>query len=135
MILIVCVDDSYGMMFNSRRQSQDQVLRERILALTADSHLWMNSYSQKQFADMSAPQIMVDDSFLSRDMSGEYYFVEDASLLPYEKMIEKIIMFKWNRRYPFDLKFGISLDGWKLTQSEDFVGSSHEKITMEVWTK
>ena len=31
MILIVCIDDNKGMMFNHRRQSQDGVLRRHIL--------------------------------------------------------------------------------------------------------
>ena len=34
MILIVCVDDHNGMMFNHRRQSQDRILRGDILELT-----------------------------------------------------------------------------------------------------
>ena len=34
MKIIVCVDNQNGMMFNHRRQSQDRVLRKRILELT-----------------------------------------------------------------------------------------------------
>ena len=34
MVLIVCVDDHNGMMFNHRRQSQDRILRGDILELT-----------------------------------------------------------------------------------------------------
>ena len=34
MILIACVDDKFGMLFNRRRQSQDRMLRERVLRLT-----------------------------------------------------------------------------------------------------
>ncbi len=34
MILIVCVDDNKGMMFNHRRQSQDRVLRRHILDMS-----------------------------------------------------------------------------------------------------
>ena len=34
MKIIVCVDNQNGMMFNHRRQSQDCVLRKRILELT-----------------------------------------------------------------------------------------------------
>ena len=30
MIIMVCVDDNNGMMFNKRRQSQDRVLRQRM---------------------------------------------------------------------------------------------------------
>lgn len=49
MKIIVCVDNQNGMMFNHRRQSQDRVLRKRILELTGGKKLWMNAYSQKQF--------------------------------------------------------------------------------------
>ena len=40
MKVIVCVDDKGGVMFNHRRQSQDRVLRERILGMTAGQTLW-----------------------------------------------------------------------------------------------
>ena len=53
MILIAAADDSYGMMFNHRRQSQDRVLRQRMLELTAGHTLWMNAYSAKQFAEIT----------------------------------------------------------------------------------
>ena len=46
MILIVCVDDHNGMMFNHRRQSQDRILRADILELTGGKKLWMNAYSK-----------------------------------------------------------------------------------------
>ena len=32
MILITCVDDAGGLLFNNRRQSQDRILRKEILA-------------------------------------------------------------------------------------------------------
>lgn len=50
MIVILCVDYNGGTMFNHRRQSQDRLLRDRILRLTAGTRLWMNHYSAKQFA-------------------------------------------------------------------------------------
>lgn len=133
MILIICVDDNGGMLFNHRRQSQDRLLRERILSLTAGKQLWMNHYSAKQFE--AIPQVNVDDNFLSKASDGEYCFVEDALLSPYEKRIEEVILFKWNRKYPGDLYFDINLndESWKMTSTQDFQGSSHEKITMEVY--
>ena len=47
MILIVCIDDNKGMMFNHRRQSQDRVLRRHILDMVGNGKLWMNEYSGK----------------------------------------------------------------------------------------
>lgn len=137
MILIVCVDDNLGMLFNHRRQSQDRVLRARVLELTSGARLWMNAYSHKQFEAEGAPHIIVDDAFLNKAGRGDYCFAEDIDILPYEDSIERIIIYKWNRRYPADLHFTIPLQehGWKLVQTTDFAGSSHEKITEEVYEK
>lgn len=137
MVLIACVDDDFGMMFNNRRQSQDELLRSHILQLAAGKRLWMNHYSGKQFADIDADNINTDEAFLSEAAPGEYCFVENMSPSPYEKWVEQIILYKWNRRYPGDLLFDIPLEshGWKLVQTTDFAGSSHEKITEEVYCK
>ncbi len=75
MKIIVCVDNQNGMMFNHRRQSQDRVLRKRILELTGGKKLWMNAYSQKQFLQVNgnmskeqeqSGQIQADEAFLER---------------------------------------------------------------------
>jgi hypothetical protein len=137
MILIACVDDNLGMMFNKRRQSQDRVLRERVLQLTSGHRLWMNHYSAKMFEGSDAPQINTDDAFLDEAAPGDYCFVEDQGVARYEQWIEKIILFKWNRVYPADQRFDLPLaeQGWRLSQTTEFAGSSHEKITEEVYVK
>ena len=72
MILIVCVDDHNGMMFNHRRQSQDRVLRADVLELTVGKVLWMNAYSRKQFTESGADEIRVDEAFLDAAGDGEF---------------------------------------------------------------
>ena len=59
MIIMVCVDDNNGMMFNKRRQSQDRVLRQRMLELAGEKKLWMNDYSRRQFPEEEADRIAV----------------------------------------------------------------------------
>ena len=137
MIIIVTVDDRGGMMFNHRRQSQDRILCEKILALTKGKCLWMNHYSEKQFLDCGAAQINVDDNFLVEAAPGEYCFVEDQPVSPHQKWVEQISMFKWNRKYPGDFFFDINVQDpdWTLECTEEFEGSSHEKITMEVYRR
>ena len=137
MIIIACIDDNMGMMFNHRRQSQDRVLRERVLAATKGNKLWMNHYSAKQFIEHAAPQINVDENFMSEAEDGEYCFVENCDVTPYLRWVEKIILYRWNRRYPSDQTFSIDLstDVWKLVHTEDFTGSSHERITEEIFTR
>lgn len=134
MVVIACIDDNCGLMFNNRRQSRDRVVIEKIVNM-ADGQLWMNNYSYPLFEKMGQSRINVDDAFLNEAAEGDYCFIENCSLKPYEKYIEKIILFKWNRIYPADLHFDISLANWALSQSQEFVGNSHELITMEVYER
>lgn len=136
--LIVVVDENNGMMFNHRRQSQDRVLREKILFMTSGKKLWMNAYTYKQFEDCTLTTlIQKDDHFLDKAEKGEYCFVENKKVDSYRDKIEKIILYKWNSRYPGDFFFDIDLrDGsWRLKDTEEFAGASHEKITMEVYER
>lgn len=139
MILIACIDDNKGMMFNHRRQSQDRVLRQHILSMVGDGRLWMNEYSGKMFAKDSdgfpEERICVDEDFLNKASAGEYCFVEKDSwvvdLFLDTANIESVVLYKWNRVYPADQYFTMDLSGWKLVETIEFPGSSHEKITEE----
>ena len=98
----------------------------------------MNEYTYRQFADAGeAGNICVAENFLECATDGDYCFVENMPLSAYETSVSKIILFKWNRRYPADFYFDISLSEpvWKLTGTEEFQGFSHEKITREVYER
>lgn len=135
MIAIVCIDDNLGMMFNNRRQSRDIVLIQRIVEITKNSKLWVNKYSYPLFEEVNTANVNVDEAFLSEAANGEYCFIEDKELKPYEKWIEKLIVFRWNRSYPADKTFDIDLSMWSLQENTEFVGKSHKNITMEVYAK
>ena len=134
-IVIVCVDDNLGMMFNNRRQSRDVEVVKKIVELTKGSRLWMNRYSYELFENLESANVNVDSGFLSETANEEYCFVENVYLEPYEKWVEKIIVFRWNTVYPSDRELDIDLKAWQLIESSDFVGKSHKKITMEVYIK
>ena len=70
MIVITCLDDRGGVMFNRRRQSQDRILRERIASMTAGGRLWMSRYSAGQFEGEALPNLTVDDDFLQKAVLG-----------------------------------------------------------------
>lgn len=135
--LIVCaaVDDRMGMSFHDRRQSQDRLLRQRLLELSAGSRLWVNHNTAKQFQDTAAGHLIVDDDFLEKAGEDDFCFVEDLPLETYQNRIKKIFLFHWNRAYPADTYFDIPLtaDKWKLVSVLEFAGNSHKKITMEEW--
>lgn len=137
MILIACVDDDMGMMFNKRRQSQDRVVRDDILEEVGDGVLWMNAYSYKQFASMEDDRIRVDEDFFLQAGKKDWCFTENISPVPYEASISKVLLYNWNRKYPADVRFDMPLEeaGWKPVDVQEFSGHSHEKITKVVYTK
>ena len=137
MIVMMCVDDNGGTMFNGRRQSRDRVLQEEVLARTQGRRLWMNASSAALFAPEGAERIAVAEDFLDRALPGELCFAEGAALAPSEERIEELILFRWNRVYPADRFFDLPLEehGWRLTGTREFPGSSHERITEEVYRR
>ncbi len=90
MIVIVCIGDNGGMMFNNRRQSRDAKLTEKIIEITKGSKLWLDKYSSELFEGTT--NINTDNAFLSEATTGEFCFVENADLSPYEKWIEKLLV-------------------------------------------
>lgn len=136
MILMVCIDDDCGMAFANRRQSQDRILRARLLRLSGGV-LRLNAYSAKQFPPEESANFIVEEDFLEQAGEGDFCFAETIDVAPFEEKAEKIILYRWNRRYPASLHFSIPLEehGWKCAAAEEFQGYSHEKITEEVYVK
>lgn len=135
MIAMVCLDDRKGMLFNKRRQSRDRAVTEKILELAGERRLWIHPFSEKLFADNRAENIISDECFLEKAGEGEYCFVENCGFAECGERLEKLIVFWWNRSYPSDLWLDIDLEEWKKTETEEFAGHSHEKITREVYER
>jgi len=130
---IICLDEKNGMMFNKRRQSRDSVLNQRVLELSEGKRLLMNGYSAKLFGEDKG--IIVDEGFQILAREGDFCFIE----APLESLhnVENLYVFLWNRHYPADVYFNIDIskEGFVLASTEEFVGSSHEKITLNVYKK
>ena len=132
MIVAVTVDDGGGVLFNGRRQSRDSVLNARILSLCGGT-LYVSPYTEKLFADQTGVRILADERFLEIAAPGDFCFSEGAPLVPYQNRIEKLIVYRWNRAYPSDRKLDLDVSAWKKVSETEFAGSSHEKITEEVY--
>lgn len=131
MNIIICLDDKNGIQFNRRRQSRDQVVCQRALELSQGSTLWMNAYSAKLFP---ADKVKVDEAFLRLASSGDYCFAESLDFLEYSGKIEMVIVYRWNKVYPSDVKIDSAFfRGKVLTESLDFAGNSHDRITQETY--
>ena len=134
MIVILCLDDKKGMMFNNRRQSKDKFVIQDILKLVDGKKPFISSYSESLFQGLES-KLIIDDNFLNNAAEEDYRFVENNNLKDFSEKIEKIIVYKWNRIYPSDLKLEITIQDWNLIGRFEFVGNSHDKITREVYVK
>lgn len=137
MIIIACVDERDGMMFNRRRQSRDSAVCGDILRECGGKKLYMNTYSGKLFGDVEEKNIRISEDFLKEAEEEDFCFIEDIQIAGFENKIRTVILYQWNRRYPADRYFLLDLsDGsWEFQRTEELKGSSHEKITKEVYER
>ena len=97
----------------------------------------MNEYSYKLYKDINNENIIVSENYLDECENDNFCLVENKPLNNYIEKIDNIIIYKWNRIYPSDLYFDIDIKNgqWKLIETEEFQGSSHEKITKEIYRR
>ena len=130
----VCVDDDMQIMFFGKRQSRDSVLISELIS-SASGKVYINEFSQPIFPDAESYALTLNP--ISDCPDGGTVFAENIPLAPHISVISRLVVYKWNRKYPGDRKLDINLSsgGFRLTAVSDFVGSSHEKITKEIYER
>lgn len=132
MILVVCLDDHGGTMFNHRRQSRDRILIADLLAYIGDRRLVVSPYSASLFP-ADAPNVAVAENPWAEAGEDDFVFAEDRDPAAAWNRVEAVILYRWNRVYPADKWFRGDMKDFRLCETQEFVGSSHDKITKEVW--
>ena len=128
MTLFVCVDERGGMAWCGRRQSRDRAVYEDIVKLTVGIPLLTDVRSASLF-DAESSVIVSDES-----PEGNYArFIEFESPAKYAGSVRRLVVYCWNRHYPSDLQFDLSLDHFRLIEEYDFSGTSHECITRRIY--
>lgn len=129
MTAVICLDEQGGISFGGRRQSRDRLLCADAVRLCG--RLKMLPGSARLFA--AHPEAVEVCSELLREDGA--YFVETDALDRAEP--EELIIYRWNRLYPADCRLvrGPEERGMQLVSREDFAGSSHARITREIWRK
>ena len=158
MKLILFTDDRYGFSFNHRRQSSDLRAREHLKARLAGEwpSVYMNDYTRRSLQrdglieellpethpassrqdEASFPEQAVassvrdDPSFLQEAAAaGGWAYVENVSLTGYYHLIDEILLYRFDKRYPADRLFAVSLlQSFTLAEQEIIPGSSHDEI-------
>lgn len=134
MILIFTLDNQNGVNLAGKRQSKDRAVADRILSLAA-GQLYIKSYTAKFFKNTSVEPCYTIIENYSMVPSNAICFAEEV--LPMEMLdaADKIYVFRWNRDYPSLAQDRLNLDGFNVEVIDEFPGNSHEKITLEVYTK
>ncbi len=135
MTVIVCIGDGRGTTFFGRRLTTDSKIRSMILSFANEGKTVMNAYTASQFKD-SSDKIDVTEDVFSRG-KGSVCLVEDVDPAPQAELIDTLVIYRWNRKYPVDRPFGIYPfeEGMVLESIRDVAGSSHERVTEEIWKK
>ena len=127
MTLIVSVGKNGELLFNRRRCSSDRAVTADIGSMFDSAALCVSAYSAPLFegAHIIASLEEVGDGIV---------FLEDFPLLPALAQAQKIIVYRFDRTYPADVRVQIPQD-FSLTEKLKFAGFSHDKITREVYQR
>ena len=134
MILIFCTDKNGGLYFNNRRQSSDKLVYKRIKEITADKKLYTGSYSY-QILEQNNIECLVENNVSLLLDEDVYYFCEITDVNSLCNKCDKIIIYNWNRDYPYDIKLDKSMFNFIVESEFDFEGNSHDKITETIYSK
>ena len=153
MKLIICTDTRFGYSFNERRQSSDRAVHQHMAGqlLKAEVPVSMNYYTTRSllrnrefipaaFFDRILLPAKEDDApsdfLLTAARDHIYAYVENVSLMGYYHLLDEILLYTWDKRYPADLMFPASLlSAFHLKEEETFPGHSHEEITFRHYIK
>ena len=136
MKLVICIDDRGGMLFNNRRVSRDKLMISDFAEYVGDETVYMSPYSEELFSEASL-NIIVSEKPLAFAEEGDFVFLEREEPSAYMSRASEVVIYKWNRRYPFDVKMEkLPTElGFKLESVYEFKGNAHDKITREVYKR
>lgn len=131
MKLAICIDNSGGMLFCHRRQSRDRELIRDLSESLRGGTLFSEAFSETVLAETAHTVITRDkaESLGEKDI----FFIECPPIAPLLPYADELIVYHWNRAYPSDESLDIRIDRMTRISLTEFVGSSHEKITKEIF--
>ena len=107
------------------------------MAVLGSLHSWAQvPFSEKLIQAAQIPYILAEEE-LSALPEDTHFFAEvrtAGKLLP---LTDKLVIYRWNRQYPADMRWDVdpAEAGFTLTERHEFPGSSHETITKEVYVR
>ena len=130
MTVYVCLDDRNGMRFNNRRQSRDRAVLEDIRA-AIPKVLTVDSCSEALVQEAGIPYTLIDGEI----PEDAHFFLEAGDVSCIVSNASALVIYRWNRHYPADVRFDADLSGFTLESTTEFPGKSHDRITKEVYLR
>lgn len=130
MTIYVCLDDRDGMLFNKRRQSRDAAVLADIQASIPDV-LTIDPFSEKLIREAGIPYVLAENAL----QPEAHFFLEARAASGVVPSASTVVIYRWNRHYPADVRFDADLTGFTPQSRREFPGNSHETITKEVYTR
>jgi len=127
MTLILWTGKNGEMLFNRRRCSRDRAVIADIMNLYNPAEICVSAYSASLF---EGARVIADLS----DAGNGVLFLEDLPLSPALMRAKKLIVYRFDRVYPANVRLEVP-DNFQLRESTEFAGFSHDKITREVYEK
>ncbi len=136
MKLIFCTGIRGEMLFNQRRVSRDKSISLDIAELVGDGVIYMDAYSEELFEELAMNKI-ISPSPMAKADEEDFVFIEKENPKSLVDNADTVIIYNFERRYPFDMKFDTPLTklGFVSLGTNEFAGNSHEKITREVFVR
>lgn len=134
MKLVVCLDENNGIRFFGKRQSQDELQRKNLFELIGNSKIFLTEYSYDLYKEIEFTFEIIDENI---EIDEDSVFLYEGEFLDkFLPFVDEIIVYFWNRDYPFDETFDeFEQDCWKEKEVLEFKGKSHEKITRKIFVK
>lgn len=127
MTLILWTGKNGEILFNRRRCSRDRAVIADIFTMYDPVELCVSTYSAHLF---DGARVIFDPA----EAKESVLFLEDLPLVPALEQAQKMIIYRFDRTYPADVRLEIP-KSFSLTESTEFPGFSHDKITREVYEK
>ena len=103
------------------------------LVVCLDKRDGMGFNNRRQSADRCVTERVAR---MSAD-SGDIYFFENGDISAYLEIVNKVVIFRWDKVYPADIRFPMDRFSkeFRLSSTETFPGYSHDLITQEVYER
>lgn len=130
--IALCTDIDGGLSFYHKRQSKDREIRKKLFSYSKE--IVSNEYGASQFKEEDGGSVIVLENPLNAK-DGIIFLEADAipNVIPDD--IQRILIFRFDLKYPSDRKLNFDLRGWTLKKTEKIKGYSHDEIMLEEYAR